>query len=61
MFNGFGAFVYSVHRTGLLHSPAYQIKSLLSIRFEVVSVGDIVEVKVLSVDVDRKRIQLSMV
>ncbi len=56
----FGAFVdIGVHQDGLVHI------SLLANRFvkdphEVVKVGDIVKVKVISVDVPRKRIQLSM-
>ena len=56
----FGAFVdIGVHQDGLVHI------SQLSERFvkhplEVVSVGDVVEVKVLSVDLERKRIQLTM-
>lgn len=56
----FGAFVdVGVHQDGLVHI------SELSDRFvkkamEVVSVGDIVKVKVLDVDVARKRISLSM-
>lgn len=56
----FGAFVdIGVHQDGLVHI------SQLSDRFvkhplEVVSVGDIVDVKILSVDIEKKRIQLSM-
>lgn len=56
----FGAFVdIGVHQDGLVHI------SLLADRFvkdpnEVVKVGDIVKVKVVEVDVARKRIQLSM-
>ncbi len=56
----FGAFVdIGVHQDGLVHV------SELSDRFvkhplDVVKIGDIVEVKVLSVDEKRKRIQLSM-
>lgn len=56
----FGAFVdIGVHQDGLVHI------SMLADRFvkdasEVVKVGDIVKVKVLEVDVPRKRIQLTM-
>lgn len=56
----FGAFVdIGVHQDGLVH------KSMLADRFvkdpnEVVKVGDIVRVKVLEVDLERKRINLSM-
>ena len=56
----FGAFVdIGVHQDGLVHI------SQMSNRFikhplEVVSVGDIVEVKILGVDVQKKRIQLTM-
>lgn len=56
----FGAFVdIGVHQDGLVHI------SLLSDRFvkdpnEVVKVGDIVKVKVMEVDLTRRRIQLSM-
>lgn len=56
----FGAFVdIGVHQDGLVHI------SLLADRFvkdpsEVVKVGDIVKVKVIEVDLPRKRIQLSM-
>jgi uncharacterized protein len=56
----FGAFVdIGVHQDGLVHI------SMLADRFvkdpnEVVKVGDIVKVKVLEVDVQRKRIQLTM-
>ncbi len=56
----FGAFVdIGVHQDGLVHI------SELSNRFvkhplEVVQLGDIVEVKVLSVDLNKKRIQLTM-
>lgn len=56
----FGAFVdIGVHQDGLVHI------SMLAERFvkdpnEVVKVGDIVKVKVLEVDIQRKRIQLTM-
>ena len=36
-------------------------KKFIKHPLEVVSVGDIVEVKVLSVDLSKKRIQLSMI
>lgn len=56
----FGAFVdIGVHQDGLVHI------SRLSDKFvkhptDIVSVGDIVQVKVLDIDIDRKRISLSM-
>ena len=56
----FGAFVdIGVHQDGLVHV------SQLSERFvkhpsEVVSVGDIVNVKILGVDMQKKKISLSM-
>jgi uncharacterized protein len=56
----FGAFVdIGVHQDGLVHV------SMIANRFvkdpnEVVKVGDIVKVKVLEVDIPRKRIQLTM-
>lgn len=56
----FGAFVdIGVHQDGLVH------KSQMANRFikhplEVVKVGDVVDVKILEVDVKRKRISLSM-
>ena len=56
----FGAFVdIGVHQDGLVHI------SQLADRFvkhplDIVSVGDIVDVKVLDVDLARNRIQLSM-
>ena len=49
------------HQDGLVHISQLTDKKFVKHPLEVVSVGDIVEVKVLSVDVDRKRIQLSMV
>ncbi len=56
----FGAFVdIGVHQDGLVH------KSQMSDRFvkhplDIVKVGDIVEVRVLDIDIKRKRISLSM-
>lgn len=58
----FGAFVdIGVHQDGLVHISKLTNKKFVKHPLEVVSVGDIVEVKVLSVDMQKKRIQLSMV
>lgn len=58
----FGAFVdIGVHQDGLVHISQITNKKFIKHPLEVVSVGDVVEVKVLSVDMDRKRIQLSMI
>ena len=58
----FGAFVdIGVHQDGLVHISQITNKKFIKHPLEVVSVGDIVEVKVLSVDLARKRIQLSMI
>jgi uncharacterized protein len=58
----FGAFVdIGVHQDGLVHVSQITNKKFIKHPLEVVSVGDIVEVKVLSVDLERKRIQLSMI
>lgn len=57
----FGAFVdIGVHQDGLVHISQLGAKRFIKHPMEIVSVGDIVEVKVLSVDMDKKRIQLSM-
>lgn len=57
----FGVFVdIGVHQDGLVHISQITDKKFIKHPLEVVSVGDIVEVKVLSVDVARKRIQLTM-
>ncbi|NLH96695.1 MAG: RNA-binding transcriptional accessory protein [Clostridiaceae bacterium] len=56
----FGAFVdIGVHQDGLVHISELSDKYVRS-PMDVVSVGDIVKVRVLSVDVKRKRISLSM-
>lgn len=56
----FGAFVdIGVHQDGLVHI-SQMTDRFIKHPMEVVSVGDIVEVRVLSVDVKKKRIQLSM-
>ena len=58
----FGAFVdIGVHQDGLVHVSKLTNKKFVKHPLEVVSVGDVVEVKVLSVDLQKKRIQLSMI
>ncbi|MBE5938597.1 MAG: RNA-binding transcriptional accessory protein [Lachnospiraceae bacterium] len=58
----FGAFVdIGVHQDGLVHISKLTDKKFVKHPLEVVSVGDIVEVTVLSVDLQKKRIQLSMI
>ena len=57
----FGAFVdIGVHQDGLVHISQITSKRRINHPMEVLNVGDIVEVKVLSVDEARQRIQLSM-
>ncbi|MBR0153460.1 MAG: RNA-binding transcriptional accessory protein [Lachnospiraceae bacterium] len=56
----FGAFVdIGVHQDGLVHISAMTDK-FIKHPLEVVSVGDVVEVKVLGVDLKKKRISLTM-
>lgn len=56
----FGAFVdIGVHQDGLVHISEMSNKFIRH-PLDVVSVGDVVDVRVLSVDKERKRIQLSM-
>ena len=58
----FGAFVdIGVHQDGLVHISKITNKKFIKHPLEAVSVGDIVEVKVLSVDLKKNRIQLSMI
>ncbi len=58
----FGAFVdIGVHEDGLVHISRLTNKRFVKHPLEVVSVGDVVEVKVISVDVQKKRIGLSMI
>ncbi|WP_287448169.1 Tex family protein [Sellimonas sp.] len=57
----FGVFVdIGVHQDGLVHISEITDKKFIKHPLEAVSVGDIVDVKVLSVDMKRKRIQLTM-
>ncbi|WP_173472888.1 Tex family protein [Eubacterium ruminantium] len=58
----FGAFVdIGVHQDGLVHISQLTNKKFVKHPLDVVKVGDIVEVKVLSVDIQKKRIALSMI
>ncbi len=58
----FGAFVdIGVHQDGLVHISQLTNKKYVKHPLEVVSVGDVVEVKVLSVDIKKKRISLTMI
>lgn len=58
----FGAFVdIGVHQDGLVHISKLTDKKFVKHPLDVVSVGDVVEVKVLSVDLQKQRIQLSMI
>ena len=58
----FGAFVdIGVHQDGLVHISKLTNKKFIKHPLEVVSVGDVVEVKVESIDLEKKRIGLSMI
>ena len=58
----FGAFVdIGVHQDGLIHISELTNKKFIKHPMEVVSIGDIVQVKILNVDIAKKRIQLSMI
>ena len=57
----FGVFVdIGVHQDGLVHISQLSATKFVKHPLEVVKVGDIVEVKVLAVDLDKKRISLTM-
>ena len=56
----FGAFVdIGVHQDGLVHISQLS-DSFVKHPLDVVSVGDVVQVKVLKADADKKRISLTM-
>ena len=58
----FGVFVdICVHQDGLVHISQLTNKKFVRHPMEIVSVGDVVEVKVMSVDLAKKRIQLTMI
>ncbi len=58
----FGAFVdIGVHQDGLVHISQLTNKKFVKHPLEVVSVGDIVDVKILSIDEKKGRIGLSMI
>ena len=58
----FGAFVdIGVHADGLVHISKLKKGRFVKHPLEVVSIGDVVEVKVISVDIAKKRIGLSMI
>lgn len=57
----FGAFVdIGVHQDGLVHISQLTDKKFVKHPLDIVSVGDIVDVKVMDVDLAKKRIQLTM-
>ncbi len=58
----FGAFVdIGVHQDGLVHISQLTDKKFVKHPLDVVSVGDVVEVKVIKLDIEKKRIGLSMI
>ncbi len=58
----FGAFVdIGVHQDGLVHISKLTNKKFVKHPLEVVSIGDIVEVKIVGIDEEKGRISLSMI
>jgi len=58
----FGAFVdIGVHQDGLVHISQLTNKKFVKHPLDVVSVGDVVEVKVINLDIEKKRIGLCMI
>jgi len=58
----FGAFVdIGVHQDGLVHISQLVENTFVRHPLDIVSVGDIIDVKILEVDLERRRIQLSMI
>ena len=58
----FGAFVdIGVHQDGLVHISQITNKKFIKHPLEVISVGDIVDVKVINIDKEKGRIGLSMI
>lgn len=58
----FGAFVdIGVHQDGLIHISQFTNKKYIKNPGEVVKVGDIVTVKIINIDMERKKISLSMI
>ena len=57
----FGAFVdIGVHQDGLVHVSEMSGKKFVKHPLDVVKVGDIIDVKVIGIDLKKKRISLSM-
>ena len=57
----FGAFVdIGVHQDGLVHVSEMSSKKFVKHPLDVVKVGDIIDVKVIGIDLKKKRISLSM-
>ena len=58
----FGVFVdIGVHQDGLVHISQITDKKFIKHPLEVLSVGDVIDVKVMNVDMEKKRIQLTMI